>query len=172
MKKNTSETKHFSWQIAFCSILLLVSIFYPAPTILGQAYQADQDVLLARIGELKQSRDRWIEIDLYNQMLTAWEGAEPVFAVLVSTGKKGDRTPTGIFTIQSKHEVAQMQGEGYDLPVVLYTMYYDGHYAIHGANWHNKFGQAVSAGCVNVPVQEAFWLFEWASVGTPVVVHD
>ncbi|NER38256.1 MAG: L,D-transpeptidase [Oscillatoria sp. SIO1A7] len=168
MKKTISQTKHLCWHVALFSILLVASVFYPLPT-LGQT---GREVRETRIRELKQSGDRWVEIDVYNQMLTAWEGSEPIFAVLVSTGRKSARTPAGVFAIQSKHEVARMQGEGYDLPVVLYTMYYDGHYAIHGADWHNKFGQAVSAGCVNVPVREAFWLFEWASVGTPVVVRD
>jgi lipoprotein-anchoring transpeptidase ErfK/SrfK len=50
-------------------------------------------------------------------------------------------------------------------------MYYDGGMAIHGAYWHNLFGNPVTHGCTNVAVNHAKWLFEWASVGTPVVVH-
>jgi L,D-transpeptidase catalytic domain len=30
----------------------------------------------------------------------------------------------------------------------------------------------VSHGCVNVAVNHAEWLFHWASVGTPVIVHE
>jgi lipoprotein-anchoring transpeptidase ErfK/SrfK len=64
-----------------------------------------------------------------------------------------------------------MQGPGYDVPDVPFTMYYYRGYAIHGAYWHNNFGTPVSHGCTNVAVNHAEWLFDWADVGTPVVVH-
>ncbi|NEN99968.1 MAG: L,D-transpeptidase, partial [Moorea sp. SIO3I7] len=37
---------------------------------------------------------------------------------------------------------------------------------------HRKFGTPVSHGCVNVAVDHAEWLFDWASVGTPIVIHQ
>jgi lipoprotein-anchoring transpeptidase ErfK/SrfK len=49
-------------------------------------------------------------------------------------------------------------------------MYYEGNYGIHGAFWHRRFGTPVSHGCVNVAVNHARWLFDWASVGTAVVI--
>lgn len=51
-------------------------------------------------------------------------------------------------------------------------MYYDGGYAIHGAYWHHNFGTPVSHGCINVAVDHAEWLYNWASIGTSVVIHD
>jgi lipoprotein-anchoring transpeptidase ErfK/SrfK len=101
----------------------------------------------------------------------AWEGSEAVYAVVISTGKDGTPTPTGTFAIQSKHEIARMQGPDYDVPDVPFTMYYYGGYAIHGAYWHNNFGTPVSHGCTNVAVNHAEWFFNWADLGTPVVVH-
>ncbi|HEY9663761.1 MAG TPA: L,D-transpeptidase, partial [Allocoleopsis sp.] len=77
----------------------------------------------------------------------------------------------GVFSIQTKQEKAWMQGENYEIPNVPYTMFYSGNYAIHGTYWHNNFGTPVSNGCVNVPVDQAAWLFNWASVGTPVIVE-
>jgi len=67
------------------------------------------------------------------------------------------------------HRFARMQG----LTTIsqMYTMYYSGSYAIHGTYWHHRFGTPVSHGCVNV-AGHARWLFNWALVGTPVVVHD
>ncbi|MGA9378208.1 MAG: L,D-transpeptidase, partial [Phormidium sp.] len=61
---------------------------------------------------------------------------------------------------------------GYDVPNVPHTMYFHRGYAIHGAYWHNRFGTPVSHGCINVAPNHAAWLFNWANVGTPVVVHD
>jgi lipoprotein-anchoring transpeptidase ErfK/SrfK len=124
-----------------------------------------------KIAMLKQSRDRWIEVNVATQRLIAWEGKVPVYAIVISTGTDEHPTVTGNFEIQSKHRTARMQGEDYDVPDVPYTMYYYGGYAIHGAYWHRRFGTPVSHGCVNVAVNHAQWLFDWAAVGTPVVVH-
>ncbi|MGA7936803.1 MAG: L,D-transpeptidase [Kovacikia sp.] len=123
------------------------------------------------IVSLQQSENRWIEINLSTQRLIAWEGKKPVYAVIVSTGKTSTPTRMGVYAIESKHRLARMQGNDYDVTNVPYTMYYSGGYAIHGAYWHNRFGTPVSHGCVNVAVNHAKWLFNWASLGTPVVVH-
>jgi hypothetical protein len=121
--------------------------------------------------KLKRSQKRWIEVNLTTQRLIAWEGNQPVHAVIVSTGKTATPTPTGVFAVQYKFRTKRMQGDDYDVPGVPFTMFYDGNYAIHGAYWHNRFGTPVSHGCVNVAVDHAKWLFDWASVGTPVVVR-
>ena len=131
----------------------------------------ERDLIARAMIELQQSSDRWISIDLSEQRLIAWEGNKAVYAVIVSTGKDATPTRTGTFEIQTKYPVARMIGPGYDVPDVPFTMYYDGGMAIHGAYWHNNFGTPVSHGCTNVAVNHAEWLFDWASVGTPVVVH-
>lgn len=130
------------------------------------------NLIARRILELQQSSERWIEIDLGNQRLIAWEGNTPVYAVIVSTGKPSTPTRVGTFAIETKYRSTRMVGPDYDVPDVPHTMYYDGGMAIHGAYWHNMFGTPVSHGCTNVAVNHAEWLFEWASVGTPVVVHE
>jgi lipoprotein-anchoring transpeptidase ErfK/SrfK len=122
------------------------------------------------ISTLQQQQVRWIQIDLKRQRLFAWEGKTQVHAVIISTGKDATPTLSGVFKIQSKHEKARMRGDDYDIPDVPYVMFYEGSYAIHGVYWHRNFGTPVSHGCVNVAVDHARWLFDWASVGTPVVV--
>ncbi len=128
--------------------------------------------LAATIETLQQSNQRWIEVKLSRQRLIAWEGSTPVYAVIISSGKAGSSTPRGVFEIQSRLRIARMQGDDYDIPDVPYTMYYSGNYAIHGAYWHRRFGTPVSHGCINVAVDHARWLYNWSSVGTPVVVRD
>lgn len=113
---------------------------------------------------------RWIAIDISDQSLTAWQGDVPIFETTVSTGKPGFRTLPGTFAVYRKYEETRMRGADYDTPDVPWTMYYDGGFAIHGAYWHNNFGTPVSHGCVNLRVPEAKALFEWADVGTEVVV--
>lgn len=126
---------------------------------------------IAAMAKLKKSKKRWIEIKLRSQTLVAWEGNRPVYASVVSTGKHPKITPTGTFAIQTKHRTARMQGDDYDFPKVPYVMYYHGDYGIHGADWHNLFGLPVTHGCTNLPVEPARWLFSWAAIGTPIVVH-
>lgn len=140
------------------------------PVVIAQGKA--QSKMAASVTNLKQSGQRWIEIDRSNQRLYAWEGNRQVYAILISTGKATTPTPIGVFAIQTRLRYARMQGEDYDIADVPYTMYYDRGYAIHGAYWHGRFGTPVSHGCTNVAVNHARWLFNWASIGTPVVVRE
>jgi lipoprotein-anchoring transpeptidase ErfK/SrfK len=125
-----------------------------------------------KMAALKKSNQRWIEVNLSKQRLFAWEGKKQVHAVVVSTGKASTPTLPGIFSIQDKYQSLTLEGDDYVVPDVPSVMFYSGGYAIHGAYWHNKFGTPLSHGCVNVALDHAEWLFNWAAIGTPVVVHD
>jgi lipoprotein-anchoring transpeptidase ErfK/SrfK len=163
----------FPYGVRASKILLTSTIF--CLCIFGTGLEETQaqsktQAIKQAISNLQKSQQRWIQVDLSEQKLIAWEGRKPVYAVTISAGKKSTPTPTGVFKIQTKYKKARMQGRDYDIPDVPYTMYYQGNYAIHGAYWHRKFGTPVSHGCVNVAPNHAKWLFEWASVGTPVIV--
>lgn len=121
---------------------------------------------------------KWIDIDLSRQLLTAYEGDVPVFSALVSSGIARYPTPTGNFRILYKLASDDMTGglagtdDYYYLPDVPWVMYFhSGGYAIHGTYWHNNFGRPMSHGCVNLRIADAQWLYNWAPVGTLVVVH-
>jgi len=141
------------------------------PATLAQRITNQENIIAQRIATLQQSEKRWIEVDLSQQKLVAWAGSNKVYTLTVSTGKSATPTVTGTFTVQSKQVSGRMQGEDYNVPYVPYIMYFSGGYAIHGAYWHNRFGTPVSHGCVNLRVSEAEKVFQWASVGTPVIVH-
>lgn len=115
---------------------------------------------------------RWIEIDLSDQTLTAWQGDVPVLETKVSTGKASTPTVTGDFQIYTKYDSQHMTGDDYDLPGVPWVMYFYRDFAIHGAYWHANFGYATSHGCVNMRIPEAEALYQWAAEGTEVVVKD
>ena len=62
----------------------------------------------------------------------------------------------------------------YNLPQNLpisYLVYVEGQ-GEHGAYWHSNFGTPVSHGCINLPVNNAQWLFDWSQVGTSVIIHE
>ncbi len=52
---------------------------------------------------------------------------------------------------------------GYDTPGVSWTTLFSGTgVAIHGAFWHNNFGEKRSHGCVNCKPEDAKWIFRWS----------
>jgi lipoprotein-anchoring transpeptidase ErfK/SrfK len=132
--------------------------------------------------------EKWIEVNVTTQQLTAWEGDKPVMSYAVSTGLPNTPTVLGEFNIYEKLTATLMTGSDYYLPDVPYTMYFYGGYALHGTYWHHNFGQPMSHGCVNLETENARKLFEWATPlippgqtyafasadnpGTLVVVHE
>jgi len=115
---------------------------------------------------------RWIDVDISEQRLTAYEDDVPVRTTLVSTGLPRTPTPLGQFRIWIKLRYDDMAGADYYIEDVPYVMYFYQGYGLHGVTWHGNFGHPMSHGCVNLPTSEAGWLFEWAEVGTLVNVHE
>lgn len=114
---------------------------------------------------------RWIEINLSDQTLTAWQGDVAIMHTYISSGLAATPTVTGRFKIGTKYSSQRMTGPGYDLPGVPWVMYFYSGYAIHGAYWHNNFGSPMSHGCVNMSPGESQMLYTWAPAGTEVYVH-
>lgn len=123
------------------------------------------------------SDERWIEVDLSDQKLYAWEGETLFLETDVSTGLPWWPTPEGEFRIWIKLRATRMEGgEGayyYNLPNVPYVMFFENEevpgyrgYGLHGAYWHNEFGTPRSHGCVNLPIETAKTLYEWT---TPIL---
>ena len=118
------------------------------------------------------SGERWIDVDLSQQRVYAYEGDTLVNSFIVSTGTWQTPTVTGKFKIWIKVRSQAMTGPGYYLPDVPYVMYFYKDYGLHGTYWHNNFGTPMSHGCVNLTIPDAEWLYYFASVGTVVNVHN
>ncbi len=119
---------------------------------------------------------KWIHVDLTEQTLVAYESERPVYATLVSSGKEGYETPSGLFQIHHKYLTANMSGDDpidgyYEVEEVPWTMYYWRSYALHGAYWHNDFGKPRSHGCTNIPPADARWLYYWSKPTVPANWH-
>lgn len=148
-----------------------------APLIL---FDGDQDTTLL------PTEERWIDVDLSEQTLIAFEGTRPVRHFVISSGLPGTPTVTGTFRVRAKVRTQTMSGDGYSLPNVEWVQYFYEDYALHGSYWHNNFGNPMSRGCINMTNEDAKWLFEWAGPewngdiwmhvpdgeGTLVVVHE
>lgn len=122
---------------------------------------------------------RWIEVNLYEQVLTVYDQGEMIFTTLVSTGVDPFFTQPGTFQIYKKIDFEYMTGafeadrsDYYYLEQVPYIMYFDQSRALHGAYWNTLYGYQRSHGCVNLSVGDAHWLFDWANEGDTVYVWD
>lgn len=159
----------------------------PVPTIEHAQKEKQQTSVLG-----EQADSRWIEVDLSEQKLRAWDGNELFLETLVSTGLPWSPTPTGEFRIWIKLRATKMEGGSgkyyYYLPNVPYVMYFNRGYGLHGTYWHNDFGKPHSHGCVNLPTPVAERLYYWVgpvlsdgkgstrssseNPGTRVVIHE
>ncbi|MBX3071479.1 MAG: L,D-transpeptidase [Thermomicrobiales bacterium] len=120
--------------------------------------------------------ERVIDINLSSQYMIAYQGGWVVMESYVSTGRPGFDTPPGTYYINTKLPSQTMSGvlggEYYNVPDVPWVMYFtDVGHAIHGTYWHNNFGAVMSHGCVNLPLDVAAWMYDWAPIGTKVVIH-
>jgi hypothetical protein len=112
--------------------------------------------------------ERWISVDLYEQVLIAYEGSVPVFATLISSGLEQWPTNEGVFRVYVRYPRAIMSGaygqpDFYYLEEVPWTMYFDNDIGLHGTYWHDGFGYRHSHGCVNLSITDAEWLYAWSS---------
>ncbi|MDQ7024810.1 MAG: L,D-transpeptidase [Anaerolineae bacterium] len=121
--------------------------------------------------------DKWISVDLYEQVLIAYEDDIPVFATLIASGLPEWSTNEGTFNVYLRRERTTMSGaynrpDFYYLEEVPWTMFFDGDIALHGTFWHDKFGYRQSHGCVNMSITDANWIYEWSSDVRDFSVED
>lgn len=121
---------------------------------------------------------RWVNINLTQQVVIAYQNGTPVKVTLTSTGKA--KTPTNVGTWKIYWRLPKQTMEGgnlaagdyYKLKDVPYPQYFHtSGEALHGTFWHDNFGRPMSHGCVNLSTPMAGWFYSWANVGTVVYVH-
>ncbi len=112
-----------------------------------------------------------IDVNLSTQTVTAVIAGFHYKSFSTSTGMSGWETPTGNYAIGEKILSMDMSGDDYYVSNVPYCMHVVRGVYIHGCYWHNNFGTPVSHGCINLPVGDAAWLYDWTPSGTPVYIH-
>jgi lipoprotein-anchoring transpeptidase ErfK/SrfK len=118
-----------------------------------------------------------IDVSLSRQTMTLFENSQAVRTIYVATGVAAAPTPTGTFFVQMKAPQMRFRGVNpdgsrYDIPDVHWVMPFLGDYTIHGAYWRPRFGVPGSDGCVSMSDGDAKTVYDWADVGTPVVIHS
>ena len=126
------------------------------------------------------SEGKWIDVNLTQQLMVAYEGRTPVRVCPVTTGMPGWETPTGWFAINNR-VANETMGSGsigaeqfFELKNVLFTQYFtDVGHAIHFAWWRTKetIGRPGSHGCLNLLLDDSQFFWDWATYGTPVIIR-
>jgi len=148
-----------------------------------------------RHSEFPTTAEKWIDVDLSEQRVVAYEGLKQVNQFIISSGRGNTPTVTGKFRIWVKTAMQDMyggdraSGDYYYLKDVKWVQYFYQDYGFHGTYWHDNFGTPMSRGCINMTDDDAQWLFDWSgpdwedaganwqkptgdNAGTMVIVHQ
>jgi hypothetical protein len=126
---------------------------------------------------------RWLNVNLSRPArVTAYEGDTPVRSFLTIIGAGPRPTPVGVFTVLRRVANETMNSDtigiprfgpgGYYLTNVLFTQYFTGDGAsLHYNYWSSNWGYPGSHGCLGLTYNDSAWLWNWATIGTPVDIH-
>jgi hypothetical protein len=127
---------------------------------------------------------KWIDLNLMQQVVVAYEGQNPVRLARTSTGRPGWETSPGRYAIQRRVEKETMDSNSlvgldasrasYKVENVRWTQYFsaDGK-ALHENYWkpRDQFGIPSSHGCAGLVAEDAKFFWDWAGIGVPVIAH-
>jgi lipoprotein-anchoring transpeptidase ErfK/SrfK len=123
---------------------------------------------------------KWVDIHLTQQLMTAYDGFTPVRTIVVTTGMAGWETPPGLFYILHRVANETMTNDAigaehyYKLEDVLFTQYFtDFGHALHFAWWRTPetIGRPGSHGCINMLLDDSRFMWDWADIGTPILIR-
>lgn len=128
---------------------------------------------------------RWVDVNISTQTARAMQGNTVVYTAPVTTGRPGFPTPRGTFSVIRRLASTNMSSatigipvsspNGYFQPNVQFVQYFTGAGdALHANYWQpdSVFGNTpTSHGCVGMRTGDAAFFWNFAGIGTPVVVH-
>ncbi len=149
----------------------------PAAPAAGQDPSAEAGIVLTEEGPAPVV-DKMIVVNTDRQVLRAWDGNQLVYEFDVVTGRPGKETHAGRFHITRKYEDYTSKTYGAEMPFAMFFTE-DGK-AFHGTNLatirsylHAYLTESVgSMGCVGLTDDEAEQLFDWAPIGTSVLIIE
>lgn len=130
----------------------------------------------------------YIDINLTKQRLFIMNGETKLAEYLISSGKRGTPTPSGVFYIKNKISLAQSRlfpgiwmekwnalartpdGGGYQGYGLHRVPCFDSQ--CNSREPASHLGRPVSHGCVRIEDAGADWVYDNAPVGTPVNIHN
>jgi lipoprotein-anchoring transpeptidase ErfK/SrfK len=160
--------------------MIASSQFTTPKEVLTQAQQS----VAHKLAEAKRNtvaqitQGRYIDVTLASQVMVLFEDGKALDAHLISSGKRGLETPKGQFKIENKTKRAWSKSYGLYMPYWM-ALVPSGKFGIHELpEWPNGYkegashlGIPVSHGCVRLGVGPAQRTWDFADIGTPVIVH-
>lgn len=108
----------------------------------------------------------WVDVNLSKKLLTLYLNNQVDLVTYISSGNIKTPTIIGSYGVWYKIKKTRMRGAPpiathvYDLLDVPWVMYYKGSYSLHGTYWHDDFGTQRSAGCTNMTIGDAKYVFD------------
>lgn len=135
-----------------------------------------------RLPDFAKGSQRWLDVSLANQTLTAYEGQKPVYATLISSGRDRLRDPAtsastvqGTFRVRSKHVTRTIDprevADGFDVLEAPWVMEFEPGYAITGISWGGSVGEARGFHNIALTPIDARRIFLWAEPQLPEGWH-
>jgi hypothetical protein len=158
-------------------LMLALALSLAAPTLAQGAKTSaaiDADVLALKPGEfiwdgaIAPAGPMTVIVHLPSQRAYVYRNGIRIGASTVSTGKKGHKTPTGVFTILQKNKDHKSNLYNNAPMPYMQRLTWDG-IALHAGNLP---GYPASHGCIRLPLEFSKLLFEASSMGMTVVVTE
>jgi hypothetical protein len=144
----------------------------------GAAFKVLTEEDIAPIDPDVDPNEKRIEANLDYQTLSCYEGNTEVYFCRISsglsydpeTGQTSDKLATPVGNLLTHWKIISLNmtagnfQTGYSTPAVPWTTMISGDgISIHGAFWHNAFGERRSHGCINLAPEDAKWIFRWTT---------
>jgi len=121
---------------------------------------------------------KYIDINLASQIMAIFENGQIIDAFVISSGKRGMDTPKGTFKIENKSPRPWSKKYSLFMPNWM-AIVPSGEFGIHELpEWpggykegQNHLGTPVSHGCVRLGVGPSKQVYDWAEMGTPVIIY-
>jgi hypothetical protein len=131
----------------------------------------------SKFPEIAKGSQKWLDVSLANQTITAYEGKKPVYATLISSGRDilGDpqqaaATPRGAFRVLSKHVSLPIDprevNQAFDVAEAPWALSLEGGFAITATYW-SEVGEAQSFHNIALSPIDARHLWMWATPAVP-----
>lgn len=133
--------------------------------------------------EFVKAGQKWLDVSIANQTLTAYEGTKPIFATLISSGRDQLKDPQtsastarGTFKVLSKHVTrardSREVGGGFDVTDTPWVMEFEPGFALTGMYWGDGVGEAQGFHDIGLTPLDAHRLWTWADPQLPEGWHS
>jgi lipoprotein-anchoring transpeptidase ErfK/SrfK len=121
----------------------------------------------------------WVKVAISDQNVTVYASDDRIVeSFICSTGKKGDDTPVGTFTVKEKGQ--SFFSKTYQEGAYYWTQFY-GDFLFHSVPFDKnrtietveaaKLGSKASHGCIRLSIDNAKWIYDHIPRGTKVVIE-